>query len=68
MQNTIQILDIFLAKYSHDKKDTDPYNISPIEMGSLWIEIIDIKSAVRLLNRDWVNKEGLAHNINRGHR
>ena len=25
--------------YSRDKKDTDPYNISPIEMRSLWMEI-----------------------------
>ena len=27
------------TQYSHDKKDTDPYNISPIEMRSLWMEI-----------------------------
>ena len=49
----------FTIKYRCDKKDTDPYNISPIEMRSLWMEIRYIKSAVRLLNRDWVNKWGL---------
>ena len=28
-------------------------------MRSLWMEIIYVKSAARLLNRNWVNKEGL---------
>ena len=45
--------------YSRDKKDTDPYIISPIEMRSLWMEIKYIKSTVRLLDRVWVNKGGL---------
>ena len=45
--------------YSRGKTDTDPYNISPIEMRSLWMEIKYIKSAARLLDRDWVNKGGL---------
>ena len=45
--------------YSRGKKDTDPYNISPIEMRSLWMEIEYVKSAARLLNREWVNKRGL---------
>ena len=33
--------------------------MSPIEMRSLWIEIKYVKIAARLLNRNWVNKEGL---------
>ena len=45
--------------YSRDKKDTDPYNISPIEMRSLWMEIKYIQSDATLLDRDWVNKGGL---------
>ena len=45
--------------YSRGKKDTDPYHISPIEMRSLWMKIKFVKSAARLLNRDWVNKGGL---------
>ena len=48
-----------LYLYSRGKKDTDPYNISPIEMRSLWMEMKYIKSTTRLLNRNWVNKEGL---------
>ena len=45
--------------YSRDKKDTDPYNISPIEMRSLWMEIKYIESNARLLDGNWVNKGGL---------
>ena len=36
--------------YNPGKKDTDPYNISPIEMRSLLMEIRYIKAAARLLN------------------
>jgi len=45
--------------YSRGKKDTDPYNISPIEMRSLWMGIKYILSDVRLLDGNWVNKGGL---------
>ena len=31
----------------------------PIEMRSLWTEVRYIKSAARVLNRDFVNKSGL---------
>ena len=48
-----------MGLYSRDKKDTDPYNISPIEMRSHWMEIKYIWNDARLLNRDWVNKGGL---------
>ena len=41
------------------KKDWHPYYINTIEMRSLWMEIKYIKSATRLLDRDWVNKGGL---------
>ena len=45
--------------YSCDKKDTDSYNISPIEMRSVWMEIKYVKSGARLLDSNWVNKRGL---------
>ena len=52
----MKILEIILFQgYSHGKKDTDPYKISPIEMRSIWMEIKYIKSATRLLGRDLVN-------------
>ena len=38
---------------------TAPLLISPIEMRVLWMEIKYIKSASRLLDRNWVNKRGL---------
>ena len=38
---------------------TAPSLISPIEMRVLWTEMIDIKNAVRFLDRDFVNKRGL---------
>ena len=38
---------------------TVPLLIGPIEMRVLWTEIKYIKSASRLLDRAWVNKEGL---------
>ena len=41
------------------KKEIHPYYISPIEMRSLWMEIKCVKSATRLLDRIWVNKEDL---------
>ena len=40
------------TSYSHGKKDTDPHNISPIEMRSLLMEIKYIQSDARLLDRD----------------
>ena len=45
--------------YTRGKKDTDPYNITPIVMRSLWMEIKYVKCAAKLLNRDWINKRGL---------
>ena len=45
--------------YSRAEIITHPYYISPIEMRSLWTEMKYIKSAARLLDRDWVNKRGL---------
>ena len=44
--------------YTCGKKEIHPYYISPIEMRFLRMEIKYIKSATRLLNRDWVNKGG----------
>ena len=32
-------LELPNISYSYGKKDTDPYNTSPIEMRSLWIEM-----------------------------
>ena len=45
--------------YSYIQIKWHPYLISTIEMRSLWTEIKYIKSAARLLDRDWVNKGGL---------
>ena len=39
-----------LVAYSRVKKDTDPYNISPIEMGVLWAKITFIKSHSKALD------------------
>ena len=49
--------------YTRGKKEIHPYYISPIEMGSLWMEIKCVKSATRLLDRIWVNKGGLGLSI-----
>ena len=40
------------AIYSRDKKDTDPYDISPIEMRSLGMKGKYVKSTARLMNKD----------------
>ena len=45
--------------YSRGKTDTDPYNISTVEMGSLWRGKTHIKNAASLLNREYVNRRGL---------
>ena len=45
--------------YSRGRKYRHPYLINTIEMMSLWMEIKCIKSAARLLDRDWVKKGGL---------
>ena len=45
--------------YTRGKKEIHPYYLRPIEMSSIWMEIKYIKSATRLLGRDWVNKGGL---------
>ena len=45
--------------YTHGKKEIHPNYISPIKMRSLWMEIKYVKSAARLLDRNWVNKGGL---------
>ena len=45
--------------YTGAKKYRNPYLINTIEMRSLWMKIEYIKSAARLLNKDWVNKRGL---------
>ena len=45
--------------YSQGKKDTDPYNISTSEMGSIWQGKSYLKNAASLLVRDYVNNRGL---------
>ena len=49
------------GKYSYTRRNKfcHPYLIDNIEMKSLWMDIKYLKSAARLLNRDWVNKRGL---------
>ena len=36
--------------YSHDKKDTNPHNISPIEIGVIWAKITYVKSHSKALD------------------
>ena len=48
-----------LSRYIQGKKEIHPYCISPIEMSSNRMEIKYIKSATKLLGREWVNKGGL---------
>ena len=50
---------LVLHYHSCGIKEIHPYYISFIEMRLLWMEIKYIKSAARLLDRDWVNKAGL---------
>ena len=42
-------------RYTGAKKYWHPYLINTIEMRSIWTEIKYLKSAVRLLDRDWAN-------------
>ena len=46
-------------KYSCGKKDTDTYNMSTIEMGSLWQGKTYPKNTSCLLVRQYVNGKGL---------
>ena len=45
--------------YSRDKKDTDPYNISTMEKGSLWQSKNYLQNAASLLSREYGNRRGL---------
>ena len=56
---SIQVIQSRIGWYTRGKKEIHPYYISPIEMRSLWTEIKYVKSAARLLDRNWVNKGGL---------
>ena len=45
--------------YNRGKKDIYHYNISIVEMGSLWNGQINLDNASTLLDRDFVNRRGL---------
>ena len=52
-------MELLSDAYSYGRIKRHPYLINTIEMRSLWMKIKHVKSTARLLNRNWVNKEGL---------